>query len=71
MTGTSDPASGQEPTRLIAMGTGPLTDGFRLIGFETVPEANSDDVETLLAELLNAAARGETMPNPVDLEAGY
>lgn len=39
-------------TRLIAMGSAELTLGFRLIGFETYPEATGDDVESVLRELL-------------------
>ena len=39
-------------TRLIAMGSAELTLGFRLIGFETFPEASADDVEELLSGLI-------------------
>lgn len=39
-------------TRLIAMGGAALMEGFDLIGFETWPDAGTDDVERVLAELL-------------------
>ena len=39
-------------TRLIAMGSAELTLGFRLIGFETVADADADDVERVLQELI-------------------
>jgi vacuolar-type H+-ATPase subunit F/Vma7 len=38
-------------TRLIAMGSRPLMEGLALLGFETWPNANTDDVEHLLADL--------------------
>ncbi len=40
-------------TRMIFMGASALTDGFRLIGFETWPEPKPQDVEKLLRELVN------------------
>lgn len=43
---TADPA-----TRLIVLGSAALTDGFRLIGAETVPDATPEDLESLLATL--------------------
>ena len=39
-------------TRLIAMGSAELTLGFRLIGFETVADADADDVERVLRDLI-------------------
>ena len=39
-------------TRLIALGSTALTEGFALIGFETVPEATPRHLEELLAELV-------------------
>ena len=38
-------------TRLIALGSAALMDGFRLIGAETVPDAKPDDLEALLETL--------------------
>jgi vacuolar-type H+-ATPase subunit F/Vma7 len=38
--------------RLVAMGARALTEGFALLGFETVDDATSDDVEQTLATLL-------------------
>jgi vacuolar-type H+-ATPase subunit F/Vma7 len=37
--------------RLIALGGAPLMQGFALLGFETHPEADANQVEQLLAEL--------------------
>ncbi len=39
-------------TRLIVMGGAELTLGFRLIGFETYPDANGDDVDRVLRDLI-------------------
>ena len=41
-----------EPTRMIALGSEALTTGFSLIGFETVPDATPEQLETLLRELV-------------------
>lgn len=38
-------------TRLIMMGSAALTTGFSLIGFETWPDANHEQLEELLTEL--------------------
>jgi vacuolar-type H+-ATPase subunit F/Vma7 len=40
-------------TRMIFMGAAALTDGFRLIGFETRADPAPQDVEKLLRELVN------------------
>jgi vacuolar-type H+-ATPase subunit F/Vma7 len=45
------------PTRIIAMGSGPLMDGFRLAGVETWPDANPAQLEALLQELMNGRQR--------------
>jgi len=37
--------------RLIFMGEAALTEGFRLIGFETFPDASCKDLDALLGEL--------------------
>ena len=42
-------------TRLIAMGSAALTEGFSLIGFETWPEANEEDLDAELASQLVAS----------------
>lgn len=39
------------PTRLIAMGSAALMEGFSLIGLETWPDADEAQVEQLLSEL--------------------
>ena len=44
-------------TRLIAMGSSALMEGFALIGFETRPDASASDVEKLLADLLRHQRR--------------
>ena len=41
-------------TRLIALGTAPLMDGFRLAGVEVLPNAGADDLETLLKTLMTS-----------------
>ena len=40
-------------TRLIFMGGAPLTDGFRLIGFETWAAPTTEQVEKIVRELIN------------------
>jgi len=43
-----------ETTRLIAMGKRPLMEGLSLLGFETWPDATSQDLEQLLLELVQS-----------------
>ncbi len=38
-------------TRLLALGSAPLVQGFALIGFEAYPDASAAELERLLAEL--------------------
>jgi len=38
--------------KLIFMGSNALADGFALLGFETFPDATTDNVESVLSELL-------------------
>ncbi len=40
------------PTRMIALGSAALTEGFSLIGVETIPDATAEQLETLLADLV-------------------
>lgn len=40
-------------TRLIALGSAALTEGFSLIGFETWPDASEEDLDELLNEILD------------------
>lgn len=40
------------PTRLIAMGSAPLMQGFSLIGLETYPDATEAEVERVLSDLV-------------------
>jgi vacuolar-type H+-ATPase subunit F/Vma7 len=42
-----------DSSRLIALGGAALTDGFKLIGFETYPDATLETLEEVLAELVN------------------
>jgi vacuolar-type H+-ATPase subunit F/Vma7 len=44
-------------TRIIAMGSGPLMDGFRLAGVETWPDASAAQLEALLQEMMNGRQR--------------
>lgn len=55
--GAGAPAKDDTRTRLIAMGSSALMEGFALIGFETWPEAGEDDVEQVLAELVRCRRR--------------
>jgi vacuolar-type H+-ATPase subunit F/Vma7 len=41
-----------EGTRMFALGSAALTEGFSLIGFETLPDATPEALEELLAELV-------------------
>ncbi|RKZ99231.1 MAG: hypothetical protein DRQ43_00180 [Gammaproteobacteria bacterium] len=41
-----------EETRMIAMGTRPLMEGFALLGFEIWPDADTEDLKNLLSELI-------------------
>ena len=43
-----------EVTRMIAMGGRPLMEGFALLGFETWPDADTEDMKKLLLELLTS-----------------
>ena len=52
------------PTRMIAMGSAGLTEGFALIGFETVPDADSADLERVLGELLERRERALVLLEP-------
>lgn len=61
------------PTRLIVLGSAALTDGFRVLGAETVPDATPEDLRDLLEEVrqddatalimieADLAARGEAI----------
>ncbi len=40
------------PTRIIALGSAALTEGFSLIGVENIPDATEEQLETLLADLV-------------------
>lgn len=44
-------------TRMIFMGEAALTDGFRLIGFETLIDPDDNTIDALLGEIL--ASRGQ------------
>ncbi len=44
--------SGTSPSRLIAMGSAALVQGFALIGFEAYPDPTPEQMETILADLV-------------------
>ena len=44
-------------TRIIALGSAPLMDGFRLAGVEVMPNADSDQLESLLKSLVTEKAK--------------
>jgi len=46
-----------QPTRLLCMGEAALTEGFRLIGFETFPDASEQALDRVLTELLRSRER--------------
>jgi vacuolar-type H+-ATPase subunit F/Vma7 len=46
-----------ETTRMIALGTAPLVEGFALIGFETFPNATPAQLEQLLEQLVRSETR--------------
>ena len=48
----SAPVTAAQETRLIAMGSTALTEGFALIGFETLPEATGEELDEVLNALL-------------------
>ncbi len=41
-------------TRIIALGSAPLMDGFRLAGVEVIPDATADRLEALLKTLVSS-----------------
>ena len=50
--------SGRMPqTRMLALGSSALTEGFALIGFETVQDATAEDLEEVLGELVRGNQR--------------
>lgn len=49
--GEGGPGTAASPTRLVAMGSRPLIEGFHLLGFETWPDATPAQLEGLLEEL--------------------
>jgi vacuolar-type H+-ATPase subunit F/Vma7 len=53
------PAKSAAPhaTRIIAMGSAALMDGFRLVGIETYPDATSEQLEALLEALMTGKER--------------
>jgi vacuolar-type H+-ATPase subunit F/Vma7 len=46
-----------EVTRMIAMGDRPLMEGFALLGFETWPNATTEELDQLLLELLQSGQK--------------
>lgn len=40
-------------TRIVALGSAPLMDGFRLAGVEVMPNADADQLEALLKSLVS------------------
>lgn len=57
MNGDESALVGHTETRMIAMGSSALTQGFGLVGFETWPDARPDDVERVLGELMGSSER--------------
>jgi vacuolar-type H+-ATPase subunit F/Vma7 len=44
-------------TRMIALGSAPLMEGFALLGFETYPAASEGQLEALLEQLVRSQTR--------------
>ena len=51
-------------TRLIAMGSAALVEGFGLIGFETWPDADQERLEAVLEELVRHKERALVLLEP-------
>lgn len=51
-------------TRMIVLGSAALTDGFAMVGFETFPDASADQLEELLATLLQQRTRALIVIEP-------
>ena len=51
-------------TRMIAMGTAALMQGFALIGFETYPDADKAQLSRVLSELLRSDRRALVLLEP-------
>jgi vacuolar-type H+-ATPase subunit F/Vma7 len=49
---------------MIALGSAALTDGFALLGFETYPDADAEQLNRLLNELLQQRVRALVMVEP-------
>jgi len=66
VTGYSEHESEQElkKTRLIVLGGAALTQGFAMIGFETWPDADENQLETLLMELLKNKQKALVLLEP-------
>lgn len=64
------PGGDDTRTRLIAMGSSALMEGFALIGFETWPEAGADDVERVLTDLVRRRHRALIFLEPRLARAG-
>ena len=50
-------AESDKVTRMIALGSAALTEGFSLIGFETMPDASAEELEDLLEKLFKQRQR--------------
>lgn len=51
-------------TRMIAMGSAALVQGFALIGFETWPDASEEDLARVLADLIRAQEKAVVFLEP-------
>ena len=60
----SRPGDAGHDTRLIAMGSAALMEGFAVIGFETWPDAVPQDVESVLATLSRGKERALVLLEP-------
>lgn len=49
---TAEQSPNMPATRMIALGSAALTEGFSLIGIETVADATAEQLENLLADLV-------------------
>ena len=53
----SPPGTYQTATRILALGSAALMDGFRLAGIEVMPDADREQVEALMKSLLSGKDR--------------
>lgn len=59
-----DSQQARSPTRMIAMGSAAVTEGFALIGFETWPDASESDLAEVLGGLIKRREKALVLLEP-------